>query len=288
MSARVSHWKAEAALVFVSFIWGSTFILVKEALNDISALLFLSIRFTVATAGLWFLYRGKHLPGVTRRQEWLAGFAVGGCLFSGYVFQTIGLKFTSASKAGFLTGMYIVLVPVLMAAVHRTVPHAKETIGFAVSTFGLVLLTLPAEGFAIARGDLIVAGCALPYAMHILVLGHFAPRVGFASVGFHQIAAGALLGWGVCWWLEPIHVKWSPPVLMALAVTSILATAVAFALQSWAQQYTTPTRAALIFTMEPVFAWLTSFIVAGEILSPRATMGALLILAGIVAVEWRR
>jgi drug/metabolite transporter (DMT)-like permease len=107
----------------------------------------------------------------------------------------------------------------------------------------------------------------------------------YESLAINQIGAGALLGAVTFWWIETPRLAWNAAVVTALLVTSLLATAVAFAVQSWAQQFTTPTRTALIFSLEPVFAWVTSFLLAGETLSPRATTGAILILAGILFVE---
>jgi drug/metabolite transporter (DMT)-like permease len=123
------------------------------------------------------------------------------------------------------------------------------------------------------------------FALHILVVGHYAPRVSFQALTLVQIATAAALALATCWWIEPPMIRWSPGVIVALMVTGLLATALAFSVQAWAQRYTTPTHTALIFALEPVFAWLTSFLLAGELLSLRATLGALLILAGILLVE---
>jgi drug/metabolite transporter (DMT)-like permease len=280
------RWKADLALIGVALIWGATFILVKEALNAVSTMLFLTMRFAIAAFALWFTFRGRgsHFPR-NRKRELLVGLLVGSCLFGGYVLQTAGLRYTTASKAGFITGFYIVLVPVLNAVLYRRVPQISEAAGVVFAGVGMALMTLNSFSFDIGFGDLLVLGCSFAYALHIIVLGHFSGTMTYETLAVNQIATGAVLGALTFWWIETPRLTWNTSVIAALAVTSLLATALAFSIQSWAQQFTTPTRTALIFSLEPVFAWLTSFVVAGELLTGRATLGALLILSGILLVE---
>ncbi len=280
------RWKADLALIGVTFIWGSTFILVKEALNTVSTLLFLTMRFAIAALVLWFSLRGRgaHYPR-NRTHELLIGGLVGTCLFSGYCLQTAGLRYTTASKAGFITGFYIVLVPILSALLYRRAPRPSEVAGVGFATAGMGLMTLNSLRFDVGRGDVLVLGCSFAYALHIILLGHFAGRMSYETLSINQIATGALWGAATFWWIETPHLTWTPVVVLALGVTSLLATALAFAVQSWAQQFTTPTRTALIFSLEPVFAWLASFVLAGELLTRRGALGAVMILAGILIVE---
>ena len=219
------------------------------------------------------------------RRSSRAGALAGACLFAGYVFQTFGLKYTTPAKAGFLTGLYIPMVPILSALVYRKAPEVSEALGVVSAFAGMALMTLQREFLAIGAGDLLVMVCAIAYAFHILVLGRFAAHASVPVMSLVQIVTAALLG-GICfWWAEPIRIAWTPSVMLALAITSLLATAVAFLIQTWAQQHSTPTRTALIFALEPVFAWATSYLLAGELLNSRGIAGAALILAGIVLVE---
>lgn len=282
------RWRADLALAAICFVWGSTFILVKEALADISPLLFLAFRFGIAAFVLAALFHGRHTPSnAGRPAELRAGFLIGLCLFTGYVTQTIGLKYTTAVKAGFLTGLYIVLVPVLSAAVYRKLPRAPEILGVITAGMGMALMTLPGMRFEIGYGDALVIACAFAYAAHIVVLGHYSGegRMSFTRLSLYQIGTVALLSAATCWWAEPVRVVWRPMVIQAIAVTSLLATALAFSVQTWAQRHTTPTRTALVFSLEPLFAWLTAYLLVGEALSRRAVIGAALILAGILLVE---
>ena len=284
-----ARWRVDSALVFIALIWGTTFVLVKQALSDVSTLLFLTLRFTVAALALGLLLnkplRTDCKQPLLRNRSIRAGILAGVFLSSGYVFQTFGLKSTTPAKAAFITGLYIPLVPLFSAMVYKKAPNPSELLGVVVAFAGMALMTVHRDLAAIGAGDLLVMICAIAFAFHILVLGRFAASSSVAIMSVVQIATAALLGAGSFWWAEPIHVTWSPAVILALAITSLFATALAFSLQTWAQQYSSPTRATLIFALEPVFAWVTSYVLAAEVLSRRAMAGAALILAGVILVE---
>jgi drug/metabolite transporter (DMT)-like permease len=283
-SKKPTGWLVDLSLVAIALIWGATFVLVKRALADVSTLLFLTLRFAIATLTLALLFH-REFRGANLARSLRSGVIAGVFLFSGYVLQTSGLRYTSASKAGFITGLYIPLVPLFSAMIYRRMPQLLEVAGVATAFCGLTLMTVQRDLFDIGRGDLMVAGCAVAYSFHILVLGRFAKQTEAGILALTQIATCAILGGATFWWAEPVRIRWTPSVVIALAVTGLLATALAFFIQSWAQRWSSPTRTALIFSMEPVFAWVTSFVVAGELLSRRGTLGAALILAGIILVE---
>jgi drug/metabolite transporter (DMT)-like permease len=283
---RPASWKVDGSLVAVTLIWGATFVLVKQALADVSTLLFLTLRFSIAAAALALIFRKEfRAPGASA--SLLGGVVAGIFLFGGYVLQTAGLKFTSASKAGFITGLYVPLVPIIGGLVLQKLPRISELAGVVIACAGMLLLTVQKDIFDIGRGDLLVAGCAVAYACHVLILGRFAPKSNLGVLTVAQIATGALLGAATFWWAERVRLTWSAGVWVALAVTSLLATALAFTVQTWAQRWSSPTRTVLIFSLEPVFAWLTSYLLAGEVLSRRGMAGAALILAGILVVEFK-
>ncbi|HEX5229575.1 MAG TPA: DMT family transporter [Bryobacteraceae bacterium] len=281
---RPPGWLVDGSLVMMTLIWGATFILVKRALDDSSTLLFLTIRFAFAALVLAVIFRRDFRAGnlgFSIRGGALAGI----CLFGGYIFQTVGLRYTTASKAAFLTGFTTPMVAVLSTLVYRRAPQLMEVVGVATAFLGMGLMTIPSDRFAIGSGDLLVSCCAVAYAFHILVTGRFATRVNIGVFITSQIATGAAIGAASFWWAEPVHLRWSPPLLAALAVTSVLATALGFSVQTWAQRWSSATRTALFFTLEPVFAWITSYLVAGEVLSARGALGAALILGGVLMVE---
>jgi drug/metabolite transporter (DMT)-like permease len=279
----VRTWRADAALAGNTVIWGSTFVLVQSALKDVSPIVFLAIRFSIATAALALLFRSRAQYRPTR-----GGLIAGGCLFAGYLFQTVGLQFTTASKSAFITGLAIPLVPLLTSLVYFTRPRIFEMAGVLCATSGMGLMTLQGDSLRIGRGDLLTFFCAVAFAAHIIAVGHYSGRISFESLSFMQVASAAVLALSTFWWIEKPVIHLTPVVMIALAMTGLLATALAFTVQAWAQQHTTATRTALIYSLEPVVAWFTSFWLMGELLSRRAAVGAALILTGILLVELKR
>jgi drug/metabolite transporter (DMT)-like permease len=283
-----ARWQADLSLAVVALIWGVTFVSVKRALNEISTMYFLAVRFGLASFFMLLIF-GPRFREAGSAAVWRGlrgGAAAGVFLWLGYVLQTFGLKYTSAGNSGFLTGLYIVLVPLISACVYRRWPQIPELIGIAVASAGMALLTIPSldRNLHMNRGDLLTVGCAVAFAFQLLVLGYYSQRERFEAVALGQIVCAAALS-TVSLVIEPPTAIWSTSVIFALVLTSLFATALAFALQTWAQQYTTPTRTALIFALEPVFALITAVLAGGERLTLAAIFGGGLILAGIVAVE---
>jgi len=279
----------------VVLVWGVTFSLVKSALTATTPLMFNLVRMALAFAVLAAV-NWPSLRGMTRTDLKL-GAAAGLFLGLGYQFQTTGLKFTTASKAAFLTGLVVVMVPLISAIPGVALPGSLrptfDTYAGAVLAFaGLVLLTSPrGAGFAlfsgIGLGEWLCLGCAVAFAAHLLMLARAAPRVSARRLGTLQIgfAAVVLLVTLPLGGRSSFHS--SAMLWIALGVTAVLATAAAFTIQSWAQQHLPASHTALIFTLEPVFAWLTSLLFFGEELGRRAMLGAGLILAGILLAELR-
>lgn len=283
-----SHLKADLALALVALIWGVTFVVVKRALGEISTVAFLAFRFSLATLCMLPLFWASFVrAGRPRVLRGLRGGAVTGIfLWIGYVLQTYGLKYTTAGKSGFLTGFYIALVPLLSAAYYRRWPQRRELAGIAVATAGMAVLTLPSthDAFGFNPGDLLTLGCAALFAVHLLVLGFYSRHELFQAVALGQIACAAVLS--ICSLaFEPPRIQWSPYVIFAIVLCAVFATALAFALQTWGQKYTSPTRTALLFSLEPVFALVTAVLVGREALTAAAVLGGTLILAGILVVE---
>lgn len=277
--------KADAALALNAVIWGATFTLVKAALRDISPLLFIALRFSLAAlalGALWLLgWRGRKAEA----QTVLAGILIGFLLFAGFLLQTLGLQFTTPPKSAFLTGLTSVMVPLLASLVYRNKPQASEVLGVVVATTGLALLTLEGPIGSIGKGDLLTILCAVAFAGHIVTLGHYSGKASYEMLSIIQVATAAVLGISLFWWAEPLRIVWNPAVIYAILVTGLLATALAFSIQAWAQKHTSSTRTALIYMLEPVFAWLVSYWVLGVGLAGRAAAGAVLILAGVALVE---
>lgn len=283
--------KAHILLIFVTFVWGATFVLIKEALADITPLLFSAARMMLAAVALALIYhtqvRQIRMPALK------AGALVGIFLALGYGFQTTGLKFTTPSKSGFLTALYVVLVPAFLVLFWGRKVKLWTAVGVASALVGLYLLSVPAtpsqpwlgDFTSVNVGDWLTLICAVAFAFHIIFLGRAAQRHPFEQIAFLQVATAAVLILAFAPVLEKPAAVWSATVIWAILVTAILATAVAFAVQTWAQQFLPPTNTALIFALEPVFAWLTSYVVLHERLGWRAALGAALILVGVLVSE---
>ena len=273
----------------ITLIWGSTFVLIKAALRDSSPLTLNAARMGLAAVLLGVYYR-KNVATITR-PALLMGCTVGLFLFLGYAFQTTGLKLTTPSKSAFLTGVSTVLVPVILVAFWRIKIHVWRAVGIFLALTGLFLMTVPAgrQGIAdfanVNAGDLLTIGCAFAFAFQIVFLGRGTQRFPFEQMAVLQIVVAAVLTGISVPLLEQPHISLNGTVVAAILVTGVLGTAVAFTVQAWAQQFTPATHAALIFTLEPVFAWLTSFIYLHERLGARAGAGALLILGGVLLSE---
>ncbi len=288
--SRRRQLSADALLLLVTAIWGGTFVMVKGAVSTYPVFQFLTIRFALASLVLAAVTRGR-----VRRLGWrglAAGALIGLFLFAGYALQTVGLRYTSASKAGLITGLSVVMVPVLQSVVIRRRPAPAVLVGVVLATVGLALLTLGSgagDGLVLERGDFIVLGCALAFALHLIAVSVFAPQMDALALTLIQVLTVGLLSLALATGEGP----WSAPapgVWLAAAFTGLLATALAFGLQNSVQRFTTPTHTALIFTAEPVFATLFGMLLADETLLPRGIVGGLLILAGTVISEvpWAR
>ena len=283
--------KAELALVFNACLWGATFVLVKSALHEISPVLFLAIRFSLATVALVALFRAwrwRSLPAPRVTWKMLAaGSMIGVFLFAGYLLQTVGLKSTTAPKSAFLTSLATVMVPLLGALVYHIKPRVSEVAGVLAATLGMGLMTFVGPIGSIGRGDLLTFGGAIAFAAHVVATGHFAEQIGYEVLSVAQVGAAALSALALVDWVETPRIQWQPLVVWAILITGLLCTALAFTIQAWAQHYTTSTRTALIYALEPVVAWITSFLLAGEGLSGQAAAGAALILSGVLLVEMK-
>src|ERR1700761_9084955 len=286
--------RAYLLMTFVVAVWGSTFVLVKDALADATPLAFNLARMALAFVILAVVYH-RHWREITRGQL-LAGAVVGFFLAAGYQFQTAGLVQTTPSKSAFITGMVVVLVP-LFSAVPKLRPVGARPlrwnvfVGAVLAFAGILLLTLPAghgvlpDFTSVNGGDLLTFGCTIAFAFHCLALGHVSPRVPFQVLALLQIGFCTLFMAVSTPLLEHPQIHLTSRLAIALGVAALLATAAAFSIQSWAQSILPATHTALILTLEPVFAWITSFLFAGERLGARSASGALMILAGIALTE---
>jgi drug/metabolite transporter (DMT)-like permease len=269
--------RADLALVVAAFFFGTTFLVVQDAVEDADPVPFLAVRFLIGGAVLAVLGRGRAATPLEMRH----GVAAGVLLFVGYVLQTVGLQYTSPSTSAFITYLLVVFVPLISFAVLRRRPHPLTLVGLVLAVAGLVLLTGGAD-VAFGRGEVLTLGCAVAFAAHIVLLGETAGRhdpvrltciqvtfVGLACLAISVVTGGLRMPWAA---------------VGAAAFTGVFATALAFFAMVWAQRVVSPSRAALILLLEPVFAALLSW-VTGEGLSGAALAGGVLILAAVMVAE---
>lgn len=284
--------KAHLLLLAVVFVWGATFVLIKDALAYVSPLLFNLMRMALAAACLGALY-WKHIGKIEARTVGYGALA-GLFLATGYQFQTAGLRLTTPSKSAFLTGMTVIFVPLLVAIPRlrpggTRAPRWNAFVGALLAFAGIVFMTTPAgsglDFRGINTGDVLTLVCAFGFACHVVTLAHFSPRMRFEQLALLQVSFATVFMAVSLPIFEKPWVHWNGRVVFALVVAAVLATALAFTVQTWAQQILPPTHLAVLFTLEPVFAWLTSWVVLGEGLGLRGGAGAALILAGICLTE---
>lgn len=295
MTFQAMKLRAYLLMLFTVAVWGTTFVLIKDALADATPLAFNLVRMTLAFLVLSIAYR-RHWREVSRGQL-VAGAIVGFFLATGYQFQTAGLVKTTPSKSAFITGLVVVLVPLFSIVPRLRPPGAKPPrwnafLGALLAFTGILLLTIPAANAGLLPdftsvniGDLLTLGCAVGFAFHCIALGHASPRIRFQPLALLQIGFCALFMALSTPLIEHPHMHVTARLCIALAVAAVLATAAAFSIQSWAQSILPATHTALLITLEPVFAWITSFLVMGEHLGLRPASGALLILAAIALTE---
>ena len=275
--------QAILALWATCLIWGAAFPLAKLALRDASPMAFTALRFLLATLLL------APVLGRATREEWRAGAVLGALLALGFATQTIGLQWTTASRSGFITALYIPLVPLIVLLAYRTLPERLAAIGLAIALGGMVLLTRPA-GLAggVNTGDLLTLLCAVCFASHMVATGAYAKRFDIARLMMTQIATAGVLTTVATPLLEHPRVVLSPLLLGMLAYEAILASVVAIRLQLAAQRVLSPSYAALVYTLEPVVASLTAFLLMGDRLTPPQWLGGLFILLGSLLPELGR
>jgi drug/metabolite transporter (DMT)-like permease len=275
-----AQWRADLALVVAAFFFGTTFVVVQDAVEEADPVDFLAVRFLIAALVLGIAARGRPRSPRVVRHGVVAGLILGG----GYVVQTIGLQYTTPSTSAFLTYLLVVFVPILTFAALRRRPHPATLLGIVLAVAGLVLLT-GGGGTGLGRGEILTLGCAFAFAAHMVVLGETADRHDSVRFTFVQLATV-----GVSCLLASLASDPGPGLavgdraLVAAAFTGLFATALAFLAVVWAQRTVSPSRAALILLLEPVFAAVFG-VLTGDPLTPAGVAGGAFILVAVIVSE---
>ncbi len=277
--------KAELILLAMTLIWGSTFVLVKTALGQASPFVFLASRFFLATLVVRLIWRDKFkvIPKETLR----AGIILGIFLFLGFAFQTVGLRFTSASKSAFVTSMSVVLVPILATFLTKDRPKNSSLLGILLVVIGMYFLTLP-KSQKFNGGDVLTIFCAVAFAFQIVYVEIYNKKFDTAQLLYVQLLATFVLSLPGIFLFDKFQFDLGATLIFTLLTTSILATSLVFYLQNKFQKNTTATKAAVIYALEPVFASIFAYFSFGETFGTVSLIGGALIICGTLVSELGR
>ena len=266
----------------MTFVWGSTFVITKGSLTHISQMLFVAIRFVGASFILAILYY-KILRKLTLRTFIHCGF-LGVLLFAGFLCQNVGILYTTASKSAFFTGTMVVMVPIVQFIVDRRLPRLGNLLGVLFAGLGLYLLTSP-QGAEFNKGDGLTLICAGTFAVYIVYLDHISNEFDKIHITFSQIAVVAIFSLIGMLFYRDMRFEYSPGLVVALLYLTIFATLITTLIQSKFQGDTLPTRAAIIFTTEPVIAAILAYYFRGEMIGIAGIIGGCIIIAGLLISE---
>jgi drug/metabolite transporter (DMT)-like permease len=279
-ASRGKQWEASVALVVAAFFFGTTFVVVQDAIEEAKPLAFLAVRFLVAAAVLGVVARRRPASHHEVRHGVIAGLA----LLGGYVFQTIGLQYTTPATSAFITYLLVAFVPILAFVLLRRRSHPATLVGIVLALGGLVLLTSNGEGGpSLGKGEVLTLGCAVMFALHIVIVGETAQRHDPVRFTFVQLTTVGAVCAGWCLLSGNAADLAIGDAVWAAMFTGVFATAVAFLAMVWAQQVVTPSRAALILLMEPVFAAFLGWVTGDRLTWMQACGSALILLAVIVS-----
>jgi len=274
--------RAELFLLSCTVIWGGTFVVVKLGLEDSPPFLFVAIRFIIATL-LFLPFVAKRLPSMSK-ESFRGGLIIGVLLFLGFLAQTTGLKYTTASKSGFITGLLVVFTPLFQIAIERKLPKAGNVMGVILVTLGLYFLTSP-SGSEFNLGDGLTLICAAIFGLYIVLLDVYSREGEAKHMAFMQFAVTAVGALAVSLLFEELTINLTQGFIAALSYLALLATLYTLTIQTRYQKDTTPTRAAIIFSVEPVFAAVFAYSFRGEIIGPQGVIGGALVVGGLLVSE---
>lgn len=268
-------------LLAISAIWGGAFVVMKDALNRIDVNSFLSLRFIIATL-LLIAFKPQVLKRIDRK--FLAkGALVGTFLGSGYIFQSFGLTLTTVAKTGFITGLYVVITPLLGALLLRKKVATIQWFSVALATAGLLLLSF--KGFSVGLGEFLVFLSAIVFAAHIVALGEWSSGMDTYALTVVQLGTCALIT-TIASLKSGFHTPPDSGVWWAILFCSLFATAIAFIFQTWAQSFMAATTVAVILTMEVVFAAIFGITFAHESLTLKTGIGGVMVIVAMYTIIW--
>ena len=293
----MKKYTGEIALLFNTLIWGGTFALIKNAFNDISPLLFLGLRFSIAALiFLPFVYASLKR---TNRQTLIAGSILGFFYFTGFAAQSLGLNLTTATKSGFITGTFVVFIPILQLIIERRKPKWFNILSVFLGLMGLILLSRKGEnafdfikqlGSDFNLGDLLTLLCALLFAFQVVYVDVFTKKYDYLPMVFVQLLITGVGGFILSFVfsissLETVKFTFNATVVTAILYTAIFASIIATVIQLKFQKFVSPTKAGIIFSIEPIFAAVFAYFLLSEKISNFGLVGCVLIFIGLIVSE---
>ena len=278
----ISRSRAESYLLSLTIIWGSTFVLTKFILIDASPFVYVALRFFSASL-LFAMFFFRRLRTISKDGV-AKGLVLGVLLFTGFMLQTIGLKFTTASKSAFITGLMVVFTPIFQLIIERKAPKIGNIIGVVLVALGLYLMTSP-TGSEFNIGDALTMVCAVLFSIYTVYLGVYGKDHDPAHLTIMQFASTAILAAIAIPFLETAHLNLTSRFLFNITYLAVMPTVVALYIMAKYQKYTTPTRSAIIYSMEPPIAAIFAFFIIGEQIGMIGIVGGMLILSGLIVSE---
>jgi drug/metabolite transporter (DMT)-like permease len=293
----MKKYTGEIALLFNTLIWGGTFALIKNAFTDISPLLFLGLRFSIAALiFLPFVYTSLKK---TNRQTLLAGSVLGFFYFAGFTAQSLGLNLTTATKSGFITGTFVVFIPILQLIIEKRKPKWVNIVSVFLVLVGLILLSSKGEntfdflkqlGSDFNIGDLLTLLCALLFAFQVVYVDVFTKKYDYLPMVFVQLLITGVGGFVLSFVFsfasfETIRFTFNSTVITAILYTAIFASIIATVIQLKFQKFVSPTKAGIIFSIEPIFAAIFAYFLLSEKISNFGLVGCVLIFIGLIVSE---
>ncbi|WP_051453555.1 DMT family transporter [Hippea sp. KM1] len=274
---------ADLLLLSVTIFWGSTFIVVKRSIEIMPTFAFLSIRFWISTLLLVLIFHRK--LKLLNKKTLRDGIILGVVLFLAYAFQTVALEYSKATIVGFLTGLNVIFTPILSAIIIRKIPTIYSQIGAVLAFVGMAMMSF--NNFTPSFGDILAIICAIFVAIQIVLTDKYSRRNDTYLLTVIEIAVLAVLSTVVSVLREPYIIphKISGYLIFSFLITAVFATVYAFVVQNTAQKYTTPTKTAIIFIMEPVFAAIFGYLLGNEVLTAKAYAGAFIMFIGLFISE---
>lgn len=273
---------AKLALLLATLIWGTSFVVVKDAVDIIPTAYLLAVRFSVACVVLALIFF-KQLKKITKEYLW-HGLIIGTCLFLAYYIQTLGIEDTTPGKNAFITAAYCVMVPFMFWFISRKKPDKYNITAAVICLAGIGLVSLT-EDLTVGKGDALTLVAAVFYALHMVFIAMFSKDKDPTVLTILQFAVTAIFSWIASFMVKSVAFEITASLTTSVLYLALFATAACLLLQNVGQKYTNPSEAAIILSLESVFGVLFSILLYGEKITPQIGMGFVLIFVAIIISE---